>query len=104
MTFGEILKELQNGRVVRRTDWREELVVFMQIPADIPYDRTWNMQSLPTDMKVLLKQYNRGIRYEHQFIIYDLCDNTATYHVFDGDDINATDWVVIEPFTYTHYE
>ena len=53
MTFGEILKELQNGRVVRRTDWREELVVFMQIPADIPYDRTWNMQSLPTDMKVL---------------------------------------------------
>jgi hypothetical protein len=104
MTFGEILKELQNGRVVRRTDWREELVVFMQIPADIPYDRTWNMQSLPTDMKVLLKQYNKGIRYEHQFIIYDLSDNTATYQIFDGDDVNATDWEVIEPFTYNYYE
>ena len=104
MTFGEILKELQNGRVVRRADWREELVVFMQIPADIPYDRTWNMQSLPTDMKVLLKQYNKGIRYEHQFIIYDLIEQTATYQVFDGDDVNATDWVVIEPFTYNHYE
>lgn len=104
MTFGEILKELQNGRVVRRADWREELVVFMQIPADIPYDRTWNMQSLPTDMKVLLKQHNKGIRYENQFIIYDLIEQTATYYVFDGDDINATDWAVIEPFTYNHYE
>ena len=104
MTFGEILKELQNGRVVRRTDWVEELVVFMQIPADIPHDRTWNMQSLPTDMKVLLKQYNKGIRYENQFIIYDLIKQTATYYVFDGDDINATDWAVIEPFTYNHYE
>ena len=84
MTFGEILKELQNGRVARRTGWREELVIFMQIPADIPYDRTWNMQSLPTDMKVLLKQHNKGIRYEDQFIIYDLSDNTATYYIFDG--------------------
>ena len=104
MTFGEILKELQNGRVVRRTDWREELVVFMQIPADISYDKTWNMQSLPTDMKVLLKQYNKGIRYENQFIIYDLVDNTATYYVFDGGDVNSTDWEVIEPFTYNYYE
>jgi hypothetical protein len=104
MTFGEILKELQNGRVVRRADWADWYVLFMQIPADIPCDRTWNMQSLPTDMKVLLKQHNKGIRYENQFIIYDLCDNVATYYVFDGDDINATDWVVIEPFTYNHYE
>jgi hypothetical protein len=55
-------------------------------------------------MKVLLKQYNKGIRYEHQFIIYDLSDNTATYQIFDGDDVNATDWEVIEPFTYNYYE
>lgn len=104
MTFIEILKELQNGRVIRRTNWRKELVVFMQIPADIPYDKTWNMQSLPTDMKVLLKQCNKGIKYENQFIIYDLSDNSATYQMFDGDDLNATDWEVIEPFTYTYYE
>ena len=104
MTFGEILKELQNGKVVRRSGWRRSIVVFMQIPASIPCEKTWNMQSLPTDMKVLLKQHNKGIRYEHQFIIYDLVEQTATYQVFDGDDINATDWIVIEPFTYNYYE
>ena len=42
--------------------------------------------------------------YCSDFIIYDLIDQTATYQVFDGDDVNATDWVVIEPFTYNHYE
>jgi hypothetical protein len=55
-------------------------------------------------MKVLLKQHQSGISYKNQFILYDLIDNIATYCTFDGDDINATDWEVIEPFTYTYYE
>lgn len=100
MSFEEILKELRNGRIVRRDTWNEDLVVFMQIPANISSDKTWNMQSLPTDMKVLLKQHNNGINYENQFIIYDLEDNSATYTIFDGDDINATNWEVIDPFSY----
>ena len=103
MTLGEILKELQNGKVVRRQYWRDELVVFMQIPAFIESDKTWNMQSLPGDMKIFLKQNNSSVQYKDQFIIYDAEDNTATYYVFDGEDINATDWEVIDPFTYSIY-
>ena len=102
MTFGEILKELQHGRVVRRDAWADCFVLFMQIPAFIEYERTWNMQSLPTDMKVLLKQQEAGINYQDQFITYDLSNNTATYGIFDGEDINATDWLVIDPFNYQY--
>lgn len=102
MTFGEILKELQQGRVVRKKDWRKELIVFMQIPANIPYDRTWHMQSVPYDMKVLCKQHDLGINYKNQFIIYDMSDQSATYVVFDGEDVNSTDWEVINPFNYAY--
>lgn len=102
MTFKEILKELQQGRVVRRDSFGPELVVFMQIPAYIENEKTWNMKSLPTDMKVLLKQQNASISYEDQFILYDLDNKSATYMVFDGWDINATDWEVIDPFNYSY--
>lgn len=100
MTFGEILKELQQGRVVRRKNWREELIVFMQIPANIPCSRTWHMQSIPYDMKVLCKQRDLEINYKDQFIIYDIFDQSATCVVFDGEDVNSTDWEVINPISY----
>lgn len=100
MTFGEILKELQNGKVVRRSGWRRSIVIFMQIPASIPCEKTWNMQSLPNDMKIFLKQQGAGIHYRDQFIAYDLVDGFATYLPFDGECLNATDWEVIDPFTY----
>lgn len=100
MTFGEILKELQQGRIVRRKNWREELIVFMQIPANIPCSRTWHMQSIPYDMKVLCKQRDLEINYKDQFIIYDISDQSATYVVFDGEDVNSTDWEVINPISY----
>lgn len=101
MNFGEILEKLQQGKIVRRSNWREELVVFMQIPASIDSEQTWYMKSLPNDMKILCRQNNLGISYQNQFIIYDMCDKTATYHTFDGEDINGEDWIVIDPFTYT---
>lgn len=100
MTFGEVLKELQQGRVVRRNSWRRELIIFMQIPANIPCDQTWYIQSVPYDMKVLLKQHKLGINYKDQFIIYDIIDKTATHITFDGEDVNSTDWEIINPFNY----
>ncbi len=102
MKFEEILKELRNGKLVRRTCYRESLIIFMQVPAYINTDNTWHMKSLPNDMKIFLKQNEMPIEYKNQFIIYDTDDCTATYHVFDGDDINAEDWVVIDPFTYSY--
>lgn len=104
MTFGEILKELQSGKVVRRQTWRKEIVVFMQVPAELSCEQTWKMQSIPGDMKVFLKQQGAGIHYRDQFIAYDLSDRMATYLPFDGECLNATDWEVIDPFTYSVYE
>ena len=102
MTFNKILKELRQGRVVRRKAYSSDLVIFMQIPAYIECENTWNMKSLPTDMKVLLKQLNSDISYQDQFIMYDLYNKSAPYMVFDGLDINATDWEVIDPFNYKY--
>ena len=101
MTFEEILKELRNGKIVRRQCWRDGIVVFMQIPASIDSEQTWHMKSLPNDMKILCRQNNLGISYQNQFIIYDMYNKTATYNTFDGEDINGEDWIVIDPFTYT---
>ena len=100
MNFGEILIELQKGKVVRRKSWVRDFIVFMQIPAVVDYENTWHMKSLPNDMKILCKQNKLGITYRDQFIIYDMEDCIATYMNFDGEDINADDWEVIDPFTY----
>lgn len=102
MRFEEVLKELRQGKIARRQSYADYFVIFMQVPADIPYDRIWDMQSLPIDAKILLKLNNKKIRYRDQFIIYDLEKQVATYHVFDGEDLNATDWEVIDPFCYTY--
>ena len=102
MTFEEALKELRQGKIVRRDFYAENFVIFMQVPADIPFHKIWDMQSLPIDAKVLLKINNKKIRYRDQFIIYDLEEQVATYHVFDGEDVNATDWEVIDPFCYNY--
>jgi hypothetical protein len=102
MKFEEVLKELRQGKIARRRCYADYLVIFMQVPAYINCEDTWNMKSLPNDMKILLKQHHRDVKYEDQFIIYDLEDQVATYHVFDGEDINATDWEVIDPFCYTY--
>lgn len=101
MTFEEILKELRNGKVVRRQCWRNGIVVFMQIPAEMSCAQTWSMHSLPGDMKVFLKQQGAGITYKDQFITYDLMDRVATYMLFDGECLNAIDWEVIDPFKYS---
>lgn len=102
MTFDKILTELQNGKLVRRECWRDGLIIFMQIPANISAENTWNMKSLPGDMKIFLKQNNLPIYYHDQFIVYDSEDQEATYCIFDGEDITAADWEVIDPFTYSY--
>ena len=102
MKFEEVLKELRQGKIARRRSYADYFVIFMQVPAHINCEDTWNMKSLPNDMKVLLKQHHKDIKYEDQFIIYDLEDQVATYYVVDGEDLNATDWEVIDPFYYTY--
>lgn len=104
MLFAEILKELNNGKVVRRSSYSNNFVIYKQIASNIPSNMVLGMRSTPSDMKVLLMRHNLGIHFKNQYIIYDFEDGTATYVIFDGDDINATDWEVVDINTYNPYE
>lgn len=104
MTFEEILPELREGKVVRRQSYYEGLIIFMQNPAYIQIDLVSNMQSLPDDAKKLLNKFDCPVWYRDQFIIYDFGTNVATYCILDGEDINATDWEVVDIDNYNPYE
>lgn len=102
MTFGEILPYLNKGFVVRREEYDPALIIFKQIPAS--FDDVSNIKSLPDSVKAIITRYGVGIDYEDQFMIYDFLTGIATYCVFDGDDINAEDWELIDPTHYNPYE
>ena len=102
MTFGEILPYLNKGFVVRREEYDPALIIFKQIPAS--FDDVSNIKSIPDSVKTVITRYGVGIDYEDQFMIYDFLTGIATYCVFDGDDINAEDWEVIDPAYYNPYE
>lgn len=102
MTFGEILPYLNKGFTVRREEYDPALIIFKQIPAS--FDDVSNIKSIPDSVKTIITRYGVGIDYENQFMIYDFLTGIATYCVFDGDDINAEDWEVIDPEDYNPYE
>lgn len=103
MKFEEILPELRKGEVVRRKVFQDSLVIFMQIPAEINWDRIPNMVSIPEKMKHLITMWGNGVNYHDQFIMYDFSDSTCTYYPFDGEDFNADDWEVVTPSSYDPY-
>ena len=94
MKFAEILPFLDKGFAVRRASYDNPLIIFKQIPASI--DDVSNMRSLPKQVKELLMRHKVGIDYEDQYIIYDFITGVGTYCVFDGEDINALDWEVVD--------
>lgn len=96
MKFDEILPCLRRGDVVTRSVFYDDVVVFMQVPVQIRPDVVPNMTSLPGAMKKLLKEADMGISYHDQFVMYDFEDGSGTHYSFDGDDLNADDWVIVE--------
>lgn len=101
MTFTEILPFLNEGFAVRRENFCPELIIFKQIPAII--DDVMKVKSIPQRVKNTIGKFHLGIEYQDQYIIYDFATGVGTYCVFDGDDINATDWVVVHE-DYNPYE
>ena len=100
MTFSEILPFMNEGFAVSRDEYKESLIIFKQVPASI--DDVTNMKSLAQRVKNLFLSLKVGIDYEDQYIIYDFITGVGTYCVFDGDDINALDWEVVDS-DYTPY-
>ncbi len=104
MKFEEILPALRRGEVVRRGVFHSSLVVFMQIPAEIPAQDVEKMKSIPIQMKTLMGEFEAGVTYHDQFIMYDFLDQSCTYYPFDGEDMNADDWELVDPMSYDPYE
>ena len=104
MTFEKIIQKLRGGELVRRECFDDNYIIFQQVPSDIGAEIIPKMQSLPSKAKDLILKYTDSILYRDQFLIYDFYTNIATYYVFDGDDIDATDWEVVDINTYNPYE
>ena len=104
MKFEEILPALRKGEVVRRRVFRSNLVVFMQIPAEIPAQDIPKIKSMPTKMRILIEECEAGVIYHDQFMMYDFADQSCTFYRFDGEDINADDWELVNPISYDPYE
>lgn len=104
MKFEEILPALRRGEIVRREVFQSGLVLFMQIPAEISAQDVLKMKSVPIQMKILMKDYEAGITYHDQFMIYDFSDQSCTYYPFDGEDINADDWKLVDLISYDPYD
>ena len=94
MTFAEILPFLNEGFAVRRSEYRESLIIFKQVPASI--DDVTHLKSVPKQVKDIFLKFGVGIDYESQYIVYDFDTGVATYCVFDGEDINALDWELVK--------
>lgn len=104
MKFEKILPMLRAGEVVRRSVFQRNLVIFMQIPASIDFPGIVTMRSIPDAMKVLMLLNCAGVRYHDQFIMYDFSDQSCTYYPFDGEDMNADDWEVVDVLHYKPYD
>ena len=48
-------------------------------------------------------EHEAGVTYHDQFIMYDFSDQSCTYYPFDGEDINADDWELVNPISYDPY-
>ena len=75
----------------------------MQIPASIGFQGIVTMKSIPDAMKALMLLNCAGVRYHDQFIMYDFSDQSCTYYPFDGEDMNADDWEVVDVLRYRPY-
>lgn len=109
MTFGEIIKEINAGKTVRRGVWWLDMFIVKQIPQTISPDIVPRMTSLPDMAKKHIAQNaldatepgGGSISYHDQVIAISVNpltgDCTATYYIPSWTDIFADDWEVILP-------
>lgn len=102
-TFGEALKALKNGFMVRRTSWHSCHFVFRQVPSQIPQEIVPKMQSLPDSVK---EEFARrfqdenfqvdSIYYDNQFAYVNESNLIQSYSP-SVEDCQAEDWIIYEP-------
>ena len=97
MKFTEIIEALEQGKVVRRSDWiGGSTVVFKQVPAQIDASIVPKMQSLPEDAKEVILSTAGHIDYTSQCLIYNTMTGRADSWTPSIADVFAEDWSVID--------
>lgn len=97
MDFGNAIKALRNGKIIRRKGWNGKgLVVFKQVPAHITGDIIPKMQSLPESAKQFIMDGQQFINYTSQCLIYNSNTGQADSWVPSISDVFSEDWEVVE--------
>ena len=97
MKFSEIIKALEQGKVVRRAGWNgKSIVVFKQVPAQIEASIIPKIQSLPVDAKEVILRTAGHINYASQCLIYNTVTGRADSWVPSISDVFADDWSIID--------
>lgn len=107
--FNYAIRLLDLGHVVIRKSMqvRGDVIIYKQIPACVELDRIDNMQSLPPDAKNIIKAMSKdrkpNIKANDTALIFIDSYIIVSYQGIvrpwlpTGEDINSTDWVVLEP-------
>lgn len=95
--FSDALALLKEGRILTRSSWDKDLVVFRQVPAHINEQVVPKMQSLPEKAKQLILNNSAHISYSAQCLIYNIKTSEANSWSPSVEDIFATDWQVVSP-------
>lgn len=96
MNFGDAIKILKQGGVIRRKGWNGKgLMVFKQVPAHIDSDIIPKMQSLPQSAKDLILGRKGFIDYTSQCLIYNENTGRADSWVPSISDVFAEDWEIV---------
>lgn len=96
LSFGVAIELLINGYAVRRKGWNgKNLMIFKQVPAQIPSEIIPRMQSLPQEAKRLILEHKGEINYESQCLIYNSETGRADSWVPSISDVFATDWELV---------
>ena len=100
--FGEALKALKDGKMIRRSIWHDHWL-FLQVPNNVGYRIIPNMSSLPQSVKdelalrheALPKERRGGfdIRYRNQIALLLEAGEIHSYAPCAWD-VLATDWVI----------
>jgi hypothetical protein len=93
-SFGQAVEAMKQGQLVSRDGWNGKgLMVFMQVPSEVPADIIPRMTSLPPAAKAVALERQAPLRYSNQMALLNP-DNTVQGWAPSSSDTLATDWCI----------
>ncbi len=100
--FGEAIKALKDGKIVKRSEWNKDFFIFKQVPSSVGKNIVPKMTSLPESVKIEFdKRFNDlenhqidSIHYVDQIAFVNWSGRIDSYTP-SVIDVFAEDWVVL---------